>query len=131
MNVAEKNALIHRCWWLLKLTYGLAAIVVGADKFFNYIVDWSQYVSPMIASRLPATITMTQFCYVIGVIEIIVGLLILTKFTRIGAYIMVGWLLVIVINLLSMGKFYDIAARDVVMAAGALVLAWLTEWCEC
>jgi uncharacterized membrane protein YphA (DoxX/SURF4 family) len=116
---------VHTLWLLLKWTYGLVAIAAGADKFFNLITHWEQYVSPMIISMLP--IPLPQFMYLVGIIEIVVGILILTKYTRWGAYLIMAWLLLIVVNLLSMGMYYDICVRDTVMAVGAYVLAQLTE----
>jgi uncharacterized membrane protein YphA (DoxX/SURF4 family) len=119
------HAIIHRSWLFLKVVYGLTSIAVGLDKFFNYMENWQKYVSPFIAQHIPMSVT--HFCWAIGIIEIIVGLLILSKLTRLGAYILVAWLLLIVVNLISMRMYYDIAARDLVMAAGALVLAWLSD----
>ena len=109
---------------MLKMTYGLVAIIAGADKFFNLIVHWEKYVSPMVAAYLP--INMQYFMYTIGIVEIAVGLLILSQYTRLGAYLIAAWLGIIVLNLLSMGTYYDIAVRDIVMMIGALALAQLT-----
>lgn len=114
-------------WFILKLTYGIVAIVAGLDKFFNVITRWDKYVSPLIQNFLP--ISLTHFMYLVGVVEIIVGIIILSKYTRIGAYLIMAWLLIIVLNLLSMHTFYDICVRDVVMAIGAYSLAQLTDLC--
>ena len=65
--------------------------------------------------------------HIVGVIEMIVGLAILTKWTRVGAYVASAWLVVIAINLVSTGMFFDIAVRDVEMALAAFVLARITE----
>lgn len=111
-------------WLMLKYTYGLVAIIAGCDKFFNLIVNWEKYVSPIISPLIP--LNMTHFMYLIGIIEIAVGLLILSKYTRYGAYLIAAWLGIIVLNLLSMGTYYDIAVRDTVMMIGALALAQLT-----
>jgi uncharacterized membrane protein YphA (DoxX/SURF4 family) len=92
---------LHTTWFILKLTYGIVAIVAGVDKFFNLIVHWEQYVSPMVKSMLP--ISLTHFMYLVGIIEIIAGIIVLSNFTRWGAYIVIAWLLIIVVNLLSMG----------------------------
>lgn len=119
---------LHTTWFILKITYGLVAIVAGADKFFNLITNWEQYVSPLVKNMLP--ISLTHFMYLVGIVEIIVGLIILSKYTRLGAYLVMAWLLIIVLNLLSMHTFYDIAVRDTVMAIGAYALAQLTEICE-
>lgn len=114
---------------VLKYTYGLLFVVAGADKFLNLVTHWAQYVSPFVERILPVPVQ--TFLYGVGVFEIIVGILILNHFTKIGAYIAMAWLLIISLNLVSMGHFFDIAVRDVVMAVGAFVLAQLTECKEC
>jgi hypothetical protein len=65
--------------------------------------------------------------HIVGVIEMVVGLAILTKWTRLGAYVASAWLLAIAINLVSTGAFLDVAVRDVEMAVAAFVLARMTE----
>lgn len=107
---------------LLKWTYGLAAIIVGADKFFHFLVDWDKYLSPLIAQFLPSV---QQGMYAIGVIEIVVGLIILSQYTRVGAYLVALWFFIIVGDLISMHNFYDIAVRDFVLGVGAFTLARL------
>jgi hypothetical protein len=67
------------------------------------------------------------FMHIVGVIEMIVGLAILTKWTRLGSYVAAAWLLAIALNLVSTGTFFDIAVRDVEMALAAFVLARMTE----
>ena len=112
-------------WWSLRLTYGLVPIVAGLDKFTNILVDWEQYLSPYAAEVLP--ISGTTFMYAVGVIEIVAGALVLSRFTRFGAYLVSAWLIGIAINLVTTGTYYDIAVRDTVMAIGAFSLARLTE----
>lgn len=124
MNGQTASNLTHGTWLMLKITYGLVAIVAGADKFFNVITYWEHYLSPNISVFIP--LPTSQVMYGVGIIEIIVGIMILTKFTRLGAYVMAAWLVIIVANLLSMGMYYDIVVRDLVMAIGALALAQLT-----
>jgi uncharacterized membrane protein len=103
----------------LRLTYGLVPIVAGADKFFNLLTDWQKYLPQQVASALP--ISAANFMLIVGVIEIIAGLAVLTKFTRLGAYVVMVWLLLIAANLV-IGGHYDIAVRDTVMAIGAFTL---------
>lgn len=103
---------------ILTFFYGIVPIVAGLDKFFNVLVDWEVYVSPLLGGIDPST-----FLAVVGVVEIIAGIIVFVK-TRIGAYIVSVWLALIGLNLLSAG-YYDIAVRDFVMAAGAYVLAVL------
>ena len=111
-------------WQVLRLTFGLVPIVAGFDKFTNILVDWTQYLSPLAQDLLP--ISGSTFMMLVGVIEIVAGLLVLSRFTRLGAYIVSAWLVGIAINLIAAG-YLDIAVRDVVMAVGAFALAKLTE----
>src|SRR5688572_20633433 len=116
---------LNTSWWSLRLVYGLVPIVAGLDKFTNLLTDWSQYVSPVITRALP--IPATTFMHIVGVIEVAAGILVLTKLTRIGAYVVAAWLTAIALNLLTIGRFFDIAARDLALAVGAFTLARLTE----
>ena len=116
---------LDSAWWALRIGFGLAAFLAGLDKFFNILTDWSQYVSPVAAQFLP--ISVGSFLGLVGLIEMLVGLAILTSWTRIGAYIATVWLLAISVNVLLTGRFLDVAVRDVVMAIGAYTLARLTE----
>ncbi|TCJ13406.1 tRNA (5-methylaminomethyl-2-thiouridylate)-methyltransferase [Flaviaesturariibacter flavus] len=106
---------------MLRFTYGLVPIVAGADKFFHLLTDWNQYLAPFIADRIPAG----TFMSIVGIIEIIAGILVLAK-PRIGSVVVALWLLGIAVNLVLTGKYFDIAVRDTVMAIGAwcLHLLW-------
>ena len=111
-------------WNALRLGIGLMATLAGLDKYFNVLADWGSYVSPLAAQLLP--VSTDTFMGVVGVIELVVGVAILTGWTRIGAYVASAWLLGIAANLLLAG-FYDVAVRDVVMAVAAFTLARLAE----
>lgn len=111
-------------WIALRYGIGLTATFAGFDKFLNLLADWGAYVSPLAAQLLPVSVP--TFMAVVGVIEIGVGLAILTGWTRIGAYIASAWLLAIAGNLLLAG-FLDVAVRDVVMSLAAFTLARLAE----
>jgi uncharacterized membrane protein YphA (DoxX/SURF4 family) len=103
----------------LKLCYGLVPIVAGADKFMNLLTDWSAYLPEGVAKLLP--ISPQAFMMAVGVIEIVAGLIVLSKLTRLGSYIVAAWLLSIA-GVLIVGGQYDIAVRDLVMALGAYTL---------
>ena len=109
----------------LKIGLGLAAFLAGLDKFFNILADWQGYLSPMMASHLP--FSAATFMQVVGVIEMVVGLAILTWWTEIAAYVAMVWFILIAVNLMTTGHFLDIAVRDVEMAIAAYALARLTE----
>jgi uncharacterized membrane protein YphA (DoxX/SURF4 family) len=108
----------------LKAGLGVGPFLAGLDKFFNLLADWPHYVSPLAARVLP--MSPQAFMYVVGVIEMAVGLAVLTRWTRLGSYIAMVWLVCIAVNLVSAG-FLDIAVRDLEMAIAAYTLARLTE----
>jgi uncharacterized membrane protein YphA (DoxX/SURF4 family) len=112
-------------YWLLRVVFGAVPIVAGLDKFTNLLTDWTQYLAPSVANLLP--FSARTFMHVVGVVEIVAGALVLSKFTRIGAYVVALWLVGIAFNLLTTGHYFDVAVRDLVMAAGAFTLAKLEE----
>jgi uncharacterized membrane protein YphA (DoxX/SURF4 family) len=116
---------LNSAWWALRIGLGLGAFLAGLDKFFGVLTDWGMYLSPLAERLLP--VSGSVFMRVVGVIEMAVGLLVLAGFARIGAYIVMGWLLAIAINLISTGMFFDLAVRDVEIALAAYTLARLTE----
>ena len=116
---------LYSAWWALRLTFGLVPFLAGLDKFFNILTDWSQYQSPLLQEFLP--ISATSFMYIVGVIEIAVGLAILTRWTLPGSYIAMAWLVAIAANLLTTGRYFDIAVRDLALAVAAYSLAVLTK----
>lgn len=109
---------------LLKYTFGLVPIVAGLDKFVNILTDWSHYLSDDIVGILP--FEPSTFMMVIGVVEIVAGILVLTK-TKIGAYIVSAWLTLIALSLIISWNYVDVAVRDLVMAIAAFSLARLLE----
>jgi hypothetical protein len=118
------NDKLHTPWIALRFGIGLTAALAGFDKFFNLLADWGSYISPAIAGALP--LSSGAFLEIVGVIELAVGVAILTGWTRVGAYVASAWLLGVAANLIVAG-FYDVAVRDVVMAIGAFTLARLAE----
>jgi len=121
MSVAGR---LNVSWWALKIAVGIGPIIAGADKYFNKLTDWSMYLSPLATKILP--VSGTTFMHVVGVVEIIAGLIVLSRWTKIGSYIVMIWLLCIAVNLCTTGMFYDLALRDVEIAVGAFVLSQLS-----
>ena len=115
-------------WWALRVGLGAAAFLAGLDKFFNLLAYWEGYMSPVMARMLP--ISNVAFMHLVGIIEMVVGLAILTRWTRIGSYVAMIWLVLIAINLVTTGKYFDVAVRDVEMAIAAFTLGRLTEFLE-
>jgi uncharacterized membrane protein YphA (DoxX/SURF4 family) len=114
---------LNQPYWMLKIAFGVVPIVAGLDKFTNLLTSWEQYLSPVVGQLIPAGI----FMRAVGVVEIAAGVLVLSKLTRLGAYVVAAWLVAIALNLLSTGRFLDVAVRDLVMSVGAFALAKLEE----
>lgn len=114
---------------LLRYTYGAVILLAGLDKLFgtDLIVSWAMYVSPFVEGLLPFSTGV--FLIGMGIIEVAVAIMLLTKFTRIGAYLSAAWLLLISVDLVMLG-FLDIAIRDIMLAVGAIVLAQLSQTVE-
>ena len=111
-------------WWALRIGLGVGPIITGIDKYFNKLADWGMYLSPLATKTLP--VSAATFMHVVGVVEVIAGLIVLSRWTKIGSYIVMAWLIAIAVNLLTTGMFFDLAMRDVEIAIGAFVLAQLT-----
>ena len=109
---------------LLKYTFVIVPIVAGADKFTNLLTNWKQYINPSIAGILP--FSGTTLMMIVGVIEIIAGIIVLKK-TEIGGYIVAAWLALIALTLLLGGGYIDLAVRDLVMAIAAFSLARISK----
>lgn len=122
MAQLEEDSL-YDTWRLLRYTYGLVPIVAGLDKFATVLVNWSDYLDPLVVDLLP--VAPTTFMWAVGLIEIAAGVAVLTRWTREAAYVVALWLVLIAVNLVLAGH-YDVAVRDVVMAIGAVALARLT-----
>jgi hypothetical protein len=112
-------------WWALRIGLGLGPFLAGLDKFFNILANWEMYLSPLALKLVP--VSAGTFMRAVGVVEMVVGLAVLTRWTRIGAWVVMLWLVAIAINLVSTGMFFDLAVRDLEIAIGAYALARLTE----
>ncbi len=111
-------------WSVLRIGLGLCPIIAGIDKYFNRLADWSMYLSPLATTVMP--VSPSTFMHVVGAIEVLAGIIVLSRWTKLGAYIVMLWLLGIAVNLLTTGMFYDLAVRDVELALSAFVLAQMT-----
>jgi hypothetical protein len=111
-------------WWALKIGLGVGPIVAGIDKYFNKLTDWTMYLSPLATKVVP--VSAATFMHLVGAVEIIAGIIVLSRWTKLGSQIVALWLLGIVVNLLTTGMFYDLAMRDVEIAIAAFVLSQLS-----
>jgi uncharacterized membrane protein YphA (DoxX/SURF4 family) len=120
---AEQNTdYAHRAYTILKFGFTIAPIIAGLDKFFNLLVDWTQYLTPLVPAW--TGIDPALFMMVVGVIEIIAGIVVAVK-PKFGALVVAAWLWGIIINLLLIPGYYDVALRDLGLSFGALALAAL------
>ena len=116
-----------QAFWLLRLGFTVAPILFGLDKFAHVLVDWDRYLAPEITDLFNAQAH--TLMYLVGAIEIVAGLVVLLR-PRFGGYLVAAWLGAIIVNLLLMGDYYDIALRDFGLLLGALTLARLATAAE-
>jgi hypothetical protein len=124
MTAAEDR--LNGAFWLLRAGLGAGALVAGVDKFFDVLAEWSMYLSPLAERLLP--VAPERFLRAAGVVEIAVGLAILTRWPRLGAYAMAAWLAAVAVNLALAAHFWDLVVRDVEIALAAFTLGRLAEW---
>ena len=126
-NIADKSADVaspaYQAFLILRTGFTVAPILAGADKFLGLLVNWDQYLPPVVNNLLGGA--GHQFMYAVGVIEIIAGIGVAFK-PRIFAYVVAAWLVAIIVNLLLIPGYFDVALRDLGLALGALALARLS-----
>jgi uncharacterized membrane protein YphA (DoxX/SURF4 family) len=109
----------RQAFFLLRTVFTVAPILFGLDKFTNILTDWTIYLAPVATSVVP--VSAQTFMYIVGVVEIIAGIAVAVR-PRFGSLLVAVWLLGIIINLLVLGSFYDVALRDFGLLVGALAL---------
>jgi hypothetical protein len=114
----------YQAYQILRLGFVVAPIAAGLDKFFHLLVDWDKYLPPVVNNLVGGH--GHQLMLAVGVIEIVAGLGVAFK-PRIFAYVVTAWLLLIVVNLLMIPGYFDVALRDFGLALGALALARLSQ----
>lgn len=122
-NNFERNEL-RPVFTLLKLTFGIVPIVAGLDKFADLLTNWDKYLHPGLASMLP--FAPHTFMMIVGVIEIIAGIIVLAR-PKIGGFIVSAWIALIALTLLASGNYLDVAVRDLVMAISAFSMARISQ----
>jgi hypothetical protein len=113
----------YQAYQILHIAFTVAPIIAGVDKFFHFLVNWDQYLSPAMPrfGLDPHT-----FMLGVGAIEVIAGLIVAFA-PRIGGWIVGLWLCGIIVNLLSIPGYFDVALRDLGLALGAFALARLAD----
>jgi len=117
----------YQAFALLRIGFTVAPILFGIDKFLNWLVDWPIYLAPDLNDLIPGNAH--QAMLVVGVIEIVAGLVVAVR-PKFGGYLVAAWLTGIIINLLLLADFYDVALRDFGLLLGALTLARLATLFE-
>lgn len=114
----------RQAYQILHLGFTVAPILAGLDKFFNLLVNWEQYLPPFVNNMTGGHVH--ELMLAVGVIEVVAGLGVWFK-PKIFAYVVSAWLLLIVINLLMIPGYFDVALRDFGLSLGALALARLSH----
>lgn len=112
----------QQAFWLLRVGFTLAPILFGIDKFAHVLVNWDKYLAPQVADALH--LQAHTIMYGVGAIEIVAGLVVAVR-PKFGGYLVAAWLAGIIVNLLVLTDFYDVALRDFGLLIGALALARL------
>lgn len=120
---ADRHSPAYQAYLLLRTVFTVAPILFGIDKFFNVLTNWPGYLSHFVADITPGSPQTTM--YMVGVIEIVAGIIVALR-PRIGGYVVALWLAGIIINLLLVPGFYDVALRDFGLFVAALALARLS-----
>jgi hypothetical protein len=114
----------YQAYQILYLGFIVAPLVAGLDKFTQVLTNWDMYLAPVVAGLLP--FSAHTFMLFVGLVEIGAAVLVAVR-PQIGAYVVAAWLAGIVINLLLIPAYFDIALRDFGLMLGALALARLSE----
>jgi hypothetical protein len=114
----------RQAYQILRFGFTVAPILAGLDKFFHLLVNWDQYLPPVVNNLTGGH--GHQLMLAVGAIEIVAGLGVAFK-PRIFAYVVAAWLVLIIVNLLMIPGYFDVALRDLGLCLGALALARLSQ----
>jgi hypothetical protein len=114
----------YQAFFLLRTVFVIAPIAFGIDKFTNILVNWDVYLAPWINDIVPGSAE--QAMYAVGVVEIIAGLVV-AFMPRFGGWLVAAWLAGIIVNLLTLSGYYDVALRDFGLFVAAVALARLAK----
>jgi hypothetical protein len=120
---ATTSAPARQAFVLLRTVFTIAPIAFGLDKFTNLLTDWPAYLAPWIDDLVPGTAQ--QAMYAVGVVEVLAGVVVAVA-PRYGGWLVAAWLSGIILNLLTVPGFYDVALRDFGLLVGAVALARLS-----
>ncbi len=120
-NVAQRYS-SYKAYRILYFAFIAVPLIAGFDKFFGYLTNWSLYLSPVISNAVEAG----TFMKGVGIVEILAGILVAIR-PRIGAFVVAAWMGGIILNLISIPGYYDIALRDFGLALGAVALGFMAR----
>jgi hypothetical protein len=123
-TIATTSRPAYQAYQILYIGFIAAPFLAGLDKFTHFLTNWNQYLAPVVERLLP--ISGHTFMLLVGIVEMAAAVLVAAR-PRIGAYVVAAWLLGIIINLLLIPGYFDVALRDFGLALGALALARLSE----
>ncbi|MGF9646732.1 hypothetical protein AAIH32_02095 [Pseudarthrobacter oxydans] len=126
-NATTTRAPARQAFLLLRTVFTVAPIVFGLDKFTNILADWTMYLAPQATALVP--LPAQTLMYVVGVVEIIAGIAVAVR-PQFGSLLVAAWLGGIILNLLLLGAFFDVALRDFGLLVGALALNRLSRWTD-
>lgn len=122
-QISDLDDPVVQSFWLLRIGFTVAPILFGIDKFTHWLVDWDMYLAPEFTDLFNAQAH--TLMYFVGAIEIVAGLAVAVR-PRFGGYLVAAWLTGIIVNLLMMADYYDLALRDFGLLLAALTLARLS-----
>src|SRR5437763_6549080 len=105
----------YQAYQILHLAFVVAPVIAGADKFFHFLVNWDQYLSPLVTRMLP--ISGHTFMLGVGLIEIVAGLLV-AFMPAIGGLVVGAWLCGIILTQLSITGFFNFGLCCLVLQLG-------------
>jgi uncharacterized membrane protein YphA (DoxX/SURF4 family) len=114
----------RQAFLLLRTVFTVAPILFGLDKFTNILTDWTMYLAPQATALVP--LPAQTFMYVVGVVEVVAGIAVAVR-PKFGSLLVAAWLCGIIVNLLLLGAFFDVALRDFGLLVGALALNRLAQ----
>jgi hypothetical protein len=125
--IPERTALrsdpVAQAFMLMRIAFTVAPILFGLDKFAGVLTDdWTRYLAPQFNDIIPGNAS--DAMHIVGVVEIVAGLVVAVT-PRFGGLLVAGWLAGIILNLLLVGGYGDIALRDFGLLLGALTLSRL------
>jgi hypothetical protein len=119
---AVRENLAYQAYLILRTGFVVAPILFGLDKFTNLLTDWTAYLAPAVDRLVPGTAAAAMVA--VGIVEIVAGLVVAVR-PKVGGYLVAAWLAGIILNLLVLGDYYDVALRDFGLLLAALALAQL------